>query len=234
MGTNNIAARTNGQTIDQTWFNDLLTAISQDVAPRNSSGAPTDGAGNLGQSALQWLRAYIKVGYFECGDIKIHHSYNGAAPVGHGWMKCDGRQITQANYDTEHGSGSWASYIGSTTLLNKYLPDFTNKYPVGGSVTQSGIAAITSVGNSGHSAPTPAHNHKFYNSIPSSSPDQIYDSSGSPTNISSGTNSGTGKGIPLSGTSVTPIASAWTASASAGSMNIQPESIVTEVYMRII
>jgi hypothetical protein len=128
--------------------NDIRSALYQDLVPRNASGTTTSLAGGIGTSTYLWLKARIASGYWSLGDIKIHHTYNGAAPIDEGWMLMDGRQVTQANYDTEHGSGHWATYVGSSSLLNKFLPNMTGKYAVGAATTtQSGSIAITFTGN---------------------------------------------------------------------------------------
>ena len=156
MATDTLPTRTNGQTIDQTWFANLQAVLGTDFVPRNSSGVATDLAGNLGEAALRFLTAKIAAGYWAPGDYKMHNSYNGAVPAGEGWMLCDGRQVTQAAYDTEHGSGHWATYITqggtlSCPLLNLHLPDFTANngiLPVGAATTpQDGSGAITRTGN---------------------------------------------------------------------------------------
>lgn len=134
--------------IQRAHVNDIRTALYQDLVPRSSSGTTTSLGGSLGTATYLWLKARIASGYWSLGDIKVHHTYNGAAPIDEGWMLCDGRQITEAAYNTEHGSGHWATYVGSSSLLNKYLPNMTGKYIVGSATTtQSGSIAITFSGN---------------------------------------------------------------------------------------
>jgi hypothetical protein len=160
MGLGTLSTALDGTTIPASDHNQLVTALIQDFVPRNASGVVAYVPGALGTSSFQWLAAYIASGYFSCGDLKAHHSFNGAAPVGHGWMLCDGRQVTLANYETEHGSGTWATYVGTSPLLNLHLPDLTgNKYLAGAaSTSQTGASAITSVGNAGSSASL-SHTH---------------------------------------------------------------------------
>ena len=59
MGLGTISSRTNGQTIDQTWFNLLRTVLSEDLVPRNGSGVVTASGGSLGSTAYAWLYAYL-------------------------------------------------------------------------------------------------------------------------------------------------------------------------------
>lgn len=146
-GTGNIAQIVTS-IVQRAHVNDIRSALYQDLVPRDASGTTTSLGGNIGTATYQWLKARIASGYWQAGDIKIHHTYNGAVGIGEGWMLMDGRQITQANYDTEHGSGHWATYVGSSTLVNKYLPNMSAKYTVGAATTtQDGSIAITFSGN---------------------------------------------------------------------------------------
>lgn len=183
-----------------------------DLIPiEENTAAASDLTHDLGTDDHRWKEAKIGVGYWEVGDIKAHHSYNGRVNVGHGWMLCDGRQITEANYNTEHGAGTWATYIGSSTLSSLYLPDFTDNYQVGtNSTTEGGTAAIAEVGNASHqiniahthtgpshthtvSAHTHSggsHNHQWYNYVSSGTTSQSYNSGGSGVTITNGALSG--------------------------------------------
>jgi hypothetical protein len=247
MGTETIPDRANSTVIDQSWFNIVKSAIKGDWVPRNSSGVATTLGGSIGTSALVWLKAHIAAGYWSVGDLKIHHSFNGAIGPGQGWMLCDGRQITEALYDTEHGAGSWASYVGSSTLTNKYLPDFSSKYPVGASTTQDGSIAITSVGNASnqinlaHTHTTPAHAHKWYDATAAGTPDL----DGAGNSFVGGVGKTAGQGhlvVSTVGSDNSPNADKSTdtsgggTSGSGGSatQSIQPESIAVQYYMRII
>jgi hypothetical protein len=239
MSTVTLPARTDGQTIDETWFNKLREALYTDLVPRNSSGIATDVAGSLGDSTYGWLKAFIKSGYWKVGDIKMHHSFNGTVTPGHGWMKCDGRQITESAYNTEHGANTWATYIGSSDLLNKYLPNMTGRYPVGvATTTQTGSGAITAVGNTSHQVNL-QHTHSV--------PDHVHEwldtngNSGDGADLS--TTSGAANGIDYTATDAI-VGSRSTAGVTGGvgtsgnggstTQSIQPESIELEFYMRII
>lgn len=69
MGLGTIPARTNGQTIADTWFNILRTVLTEDVLPRNSSGVVTDGGGSLGSTTNSWDNLYV-------GEVKLKDSGN--------------------------------------------------------------------------------------------------------------------------------------------------------------
>jgi len=55
MSTDSLPARSNGQTIDETWFNIIRTILSGDYVPRNTAGAATTIAGSLGTDTYRWL-----------------------------------------------------------------------------------------------------------------------------------------------------------------------------------
>lgn len=76
-------------------------------------------------------------------------------------MLCDGRTVSQAHYDTEHGSGHWATYVGSSPINGKNLPDFTgDKLAYGvAATTQDGSSPISTVGADGFDI---GHVHEWY------------------------------------------------------------------------
>lgn len=65
MSTGTIPTRSDTQTIDQTWFNTLQAILGGDLVPRNSSGVPTDAAGNLGNPSYGFSAIYLAGGGFE-------------------------------------------------------------------------------------------------------------------------------------------------------------------------
>ena len=119
----------------------------------------TDAGSAVDQTLMDELRR--RSAEFDIGDYKEHNSYNGILPVGAGWMLCDGRIINEASYNSEHGAGKWALDIGTTVLEGLYLPDFDNKFSVGGdTTTQTGASPITSEGNADHEINL-RHNHQW-------------------------------------------------------------------------
>ena len=259
MGIDTLPSRADATTIVATWFNVLRSALNGDLVPRASTGVATANAGSLGTVTYPFLRAEIASGQWILGDIKAHHTYNGAAPIGHGWMLCDGRVITEANYNTEHGANTWATYIVSTALLNKYLPGLTNKYLVGAATTtQDGSGVITGVGNSSHQINI-AHTHTggahvhnwYYPQAGAGIGDLTYDGNGATKVVDYHTNTvGTGYGIAVVDVSTsaallgvvggspvpnyTDSRSPVTDSQLSATQSIQPQSIEVQYYMRII
>lgn len=245
MSTDTIPARQGGQVIYADWFNLLRQVLSGDLVPRNSGAIPQDGIGGLGTAVFKWIRAYILSGHWSAGDIKPRYSFAGNAPVGQGWMLCDGRQVTQAAYETEHGAGSWTTYVGTSPLLNKFLPNLVSRYPVGISATpQDGSVAITAVGlpDSGYLF---AHNHQWFDGITNSA-DYSWILNGSPLSLNpfplylfAGA---TRSALTVYGNSGSwSNQSYWTAFALGigtalplPKVDIRPDSIETEFYMRIV
>lgn len=256
MGTDTIAARTDGTTILATHPNVIRSALCGDLVPRNASGIATALAGSLGSTTYPFLKASIASGGWILGDIKMHHTYNGAAPIGHGWMLCDGRQITEALYNTEHGASTFATYVGSTALLNKYLPNFTSKYPVGKATTpQDGSIAITFVGNASstiniqHTHTMTPHNHQWLSHLTGgSAEDKMYNAVGTIQSVPTHTAGSIGNGIqavaatgselligPGGGADVgTSLTTSAMDSQLSSVQNIQPHSVEVQYFMRIV
>lgn len=148
--TNTLLSVTGGK-VRTSHVNQYFQALSQDLVPRNSSGVSTDDGGNLGTSSVQWKSANIRTGYWEAGDIKCHHTYNGLLTVGQGWMQMDGRIVNETNYNTEHSAGDWDTYIVSSLIDGRFLPQMTNRYIIAESVTtQDGTSAFVADGNANH------------------------------------------------------------------------------------
>lgn len=239
MGANNLVTET-GPIIQLAHVNKFKTALSGDVLARDASGNVGNNTASLGASATNWLKAFISSGYWSLGDIKMHHSYNATVPIGEGWMLCDGRQVTQAAYDTEHGAGHWATFVGSSGLLNKFLPDFTSRYPTGAATTtETGAGAIASVGRAGNLVSL-THNHTWYVANGAAAADDTFNSSGIAKTID---NTGVFKAagpdtaINIAAAQVIACDGAgrfYTDQNLSASFSIQPDSIQVQYYMRII
>lgn len=161
MGDNSLVRHTTGTpvTVDSA-INQYKIALSDNNIPRNADGVIENEAGELGNATYKWLEAFVRTGYFNAGDIKAHHTYNGITSIGQGWFPCNGQIISEIRYDAVHGAGSWAEYIGTSPLEGKYSPFIGNKYLTGtSSTTQDGtLNPFTSVGNIGHTIDT-VHSH---------------------------------------------------------------------------
>lgn len=237
MGTENITTRENTYTIDERWFNEFRAALIGDIAPR-VDGVSTDQTHSIGSATHKWLRAFIRRGHFKLGSIKLHHSFNGAAPIGQGWMLCDGRLINEANYNTEHGAGAWATFVGISPLDGKYLPDFNDRYLMGKSATtQSGAGAINAEGNPGHQV-TIAHNHRWLQYVAGAgSIGKVGNAAGAMVNVPYpyAKNGSTDCVLVAQGLSVNGVLTkdAYTENGSQ-TYNIKPEAIEFQVYMRVM
>jgi hypothetical protein len=238
MGSEALPTRTDGQTIDENWFNVLKNTLIQNFLPRNSSGIVTTLAGTLGESAIKWARAYIEVGYWDCGDVKLHHTYNGIVTVGQGWMLCNGNIVNETNYNAIHGAGSWATHIGTSPLEGKHLPAMANKYMTGSNTTtQTGSVALTYVGNAGNTIDLQhLHDSGDYAARFNDSANALWD-------IRTGMSSWTAdKVFTITGASSTSVGGQTTGVDVAGesgnalssSQSIRPESLAIQYWMRII
>ena len=76
MGANTLTPKTGSPTIDNTWYNDLVTALKLDLVPRNASGVPSDEVGSVGSSDYQWLNGRFK-NIFLDGDLLTPSEYTG-------------------------------------------------------------------------------------------------------------------------------------------------------------
>lgn len=238
MGTQRIPSRINGQVIDESWFNAITRALLDYLVPRNSDGAATDLSGSLGTPLLRWLKAFVSEGYWSVGDFKLHHSYNGAIGPGEGWMLCDGRTINESNYDTEHGAGAWDTFVGSSVLDGKKLPDFSGRYIVGkATTTQDGSGDISATGVAGSTIDT-RHVHNIYNYGGLNASDTTFDSAGGTlTCTAEAAKSSAGLTFLYSPTSTQASGASQTMYTDSGgdaAKDFRPDSIEVQVYMRII
>ena len=245
MSTETIPTRSAGQTITEEWPNLFKRVIITDFLPRDASGVVVSLAGSLGSATYKWLRAHIKVGGWSCGDVKQHLSFNNTILVDQGWFPLNGQILNQTNYDTYHGAGSWAAYIGTSPLNGKYMPLMTNRYPAGTLVTgQDGSIAFTVVGNPSSQiniAHVHAHAHTHTMAHTHTHPHtHTLDTGGTVVDGGAGTVSRT-TGQPsaantdAASVSTTSAASVTNTDSSLSStQNIRPESIEFEFYVRVI
>jgi microcystin-dependent protein len=188
------------------------------------------------------------------GSIILHHTYNGAVSVPRGWLTCDGTLISQARYESEHGTGSYLSDgISQSKLLNKYLPNFEGKYAVGSAITAAtGVTPIGVVGNIGnqvnlsHIHSIPSHRHQWIAQNDRGYAMNSWNGAGNSVSLNNGQpNTGTriqlnsaGGGIGATGgvdvNYYTSVDGAGTTSdSSQTTKDIQPESIRVKYIMKI-
>ena len=248
MGVGSLTTATTGTPIPANDHNIIVAALKGDIVPRNGSGVAEADAGDMGTSSLPFKRAHITSGGWVCGDVKMFHDFNGSITPGQGWMKLNGDVVSEANYNAIHGAGSWATYVVSSPLSGKNLPNMNDKYVRGATVTaQDGSAPITTVGNADHEVDLshthtgPSHNHQWYQRNGSSS-DEVYNSVGTQTVVTSN-----GKGIGESSISSSSASgsgpqSAYTSNAGTGNtgtggsaaQNVEPEAHELQFWIRII
>lgn len=249
--TNTLTSVSGGK-VRTSHVNQYFQAFAQTIVPRNSSGVAANNGGDLGTSSVSWKNAHITTGYWEAGDIKCHHTYNGLLTVGQGWMLMDGRIVNSTNYDAEHSSGDFATFIVSTLLDGKRLPNLNAKYITGAaSTTQDGSVAITSVGNTSNVINlihTHTQNSQRWYEPNAAATHELRDSTGATVllSIPGITDAGHGIGTGRCSSFASGITNGGCISISAfeehidtanglsASENIRPESIEFTCYMRII
>ena len=219
------------------------------VLPINTDTATaSDDTHNLGSTDHNFKKVFVASGFFTTGMIMPIHRYNGTVAVPQGWMRADGRVINEANYNTEHNAGDWATYVESSPLDGLYLPDLVSRYVVGVSATtQGGTATISSVGNTSntsdlsHTHVGGEHNHQWH-----ADGNRTWNSAGTTISVDTFNDSQGASGIiygPLAeltstfssvGNNYTDNQSPTTGSTLSTTTSIQPDSIEAEYYMRII
>lgn len=242
MGDNTISTITDGTTANSSNVNQYKTALDGDLLPR-SAGATTTLAGSLGSVSKAWLMAYVESGYWNAGDIKAHHSYNGVIGPGQGWFLCDGTIINEANYESQSWAsvGDWAKFIGTSVLDGKYSLPLTDKYMIGtADTTQTGTGALTSTGVAGSEIDF-EHNHQYYNETGGDVDSQVYDINGDAISIpfiaktvTADRNVLPTKVAPVITSGAVQRASNWTDNKLSATQDIRPESIEVQYFIRII
>lgn len=177
----------------------------------------------------------------DIGNTKLHHTFNGAAPVGRGYMICNGDIINSTNYDAIHGSGAYTrDNVATSPVVGKYTPNMVDKFAVGAASTaQVGSSAITSVGLVGHILATANHLHKWYDSTAVNVADTSFDASGNSATIH-GKNKSTGGHIVTSSASTPgevtsgPLDHLYTNLGGSVSQTIKPESIEFLYIIKVI
>lgn len=111
MGTETLPSAQANTVIPKEHHNTLRAALIGDHVPRNTSAAPADESGSIGQSAFRWLQGYIKKIFI--GDVADNISFE--ADGGDCVIKVGGNErvrIPQANgYIPE---GSVMAFAGDT------------------------------------------------------------------------------------------------------------------------
>lgn len=76
MGTNTLNNRTDGEVVDQTFFNEIHEALNGDLVPRNTSGAPNDNVQACGTSTFRFSQVFgvlLKFGSV-AGNLQIEEA----------------------------------------------------------------------------------------------------------------------------------------------------------------
>lgn len=246
MGDNTLIEQVSDEVVSAGNINQFKTALTESHVPRNSDGVPEDEAGTLGTESIKWLKSFIKGGCWSAGDIKSHHTFDGAMPIGFGWFPCNGTIINETNYDSIFGTDAWNTYIKSSPLEGRYSPNMVSKYAIGtNNTTQDGISAITSVGYANHSADiahdhtTNNHQHNWFSwsggsntitllrATTSTRVDETYLNGGTKTHYTS-------SGSAIQGVFYTEYKNLDTISQTVSEKSIQPYSLEIIYYIRIV
>jgi hypothetical protein len=138
-------------TSSQDHFNIYQESFEGDQYPRDEDGNAEDLAASLGSDTYPWQQAAILNGWLQSGVIVPWYDYDGLIPLPQGYMRCNGVQINQENYDAQHSSGDWLTFVGSSPRENLYTPNLSEKFIKGTTgATQDGSAPITTGGNPGN------------------------------------------------------------------------------------
>lgn len=127
----------------------------------------------------------LSIGTF-VGETRMLHTFNGTLSIPRGYLKLDGSQVNEANYNATHGAGTYVTdAVSSSSILNKYLPAMNGIYPVGAnSTSEDGATAISTVGNTDHEIDLEHthtigdHGHQWHKSNGAAAISESYNSSG--------------------------------------------------------
>lgn len=147
--TNSLTDRATGETITASFFNDIHDALSGTVVPRNSSGAPTTGGGDIGSATYRWGALYAAA-----GNLSGLQAWSLARTSTYGASYHDITGCTRMATNTIIcSSGGGYPYIGynaratSTTAQNEY--DATDSAAILQFGTGAAAGAIFRVAGSG-------------------------------------------------------------------------------------
>lgn len=254
-GNNDFITVSTDQTILPNHVNQYKTALGVDWVPRTVDGVVSTMVGSFGSSTYGWLKMFVASGYWEAGDIKLHHSYNGTVGCGQGWFLMDGTVVNESNYDAQagHTAGDWDAYVVSSPFENLYVPDMDGRYIRGVETTpQDGATPFSSTGNGSnqvdlsHTHTVTSHTHQWYD-WNNGANDDSYNSGGASTDIATaaaeaarGINAHTLAGSIVLGDSggteafYTDAQTPGTDSQLSATQNIAPESHVLQFCLRIV
>lgn len=227
MGTGTLVEKNDRDIISTNDFNQYKRALSNDLVPRNSSGAPVAEAGNLGTDTFPFEQLNVTVGHLFTGMIMHFLSYNGTVDnPGEGWMKANGDIVSASNYNAIHGANAYETFIGTSPLEGLYLPNMNDRYLIGQDTSllnwEDGTTSIGSVGS--HTQSPPNHNHV----------QNAHTHSLSPSRPSSFGNTGGNTVVSNTDANTSSNGFGTTSLNSSASIDIKPESIECEFWIRII
>ncbi len=143
MGSNNLAARTDGQTVQSDDVNQYRNALINDHVPRNASGSPEASQGNLGTNTLPWGDVYLSGQIVQNGSVLDFTSY---ATESHKIVS--GAVQTLSGYPAflaPVGGAATGRILGATTALRLVVN--TTAVTISSNVDVTGLTLAPSSGN---------------------------------------------------------------------------------------
>lgn len=140
MGTETLPDRSDGQTIDETWFDIIRDAMKGNFVPRNTSGVATDAAGSMGTSTYRWSDVHADQatipGAISAGSITFTTTpYTppgvivpyAASDEPTGFLKCNGQAVSRTIYAALYAAigDAYGEGDGSITF---HVPDFRGRF----------------------------------------------------------------------------------------------------------